>query len=103
MTGLPAKSVRRREDVRLLTGGGNYASDGKAAGMTAAVLVRSPHAHANIARLDTAAAKAMPGEQARLSALGAAAVFTKPFDPLKLGDEVRRVVSRLGGHTGSVA
>ena len=58
MTGLPAKSVRRREDVRLLTGGGNYASDGKAAGMTAAVLVRSPHAHANIARLDTAAAKA---------------------------------------------
>ena len=48
-------------------------------------------------------AKAMPGEQARLSALGAAAVFTKPFDPLKLGDEVRRVVSELGGQAGNIA
>ena len=29
MTTVQTKSVRRREDVRLLTGGGNYAADGK--------------------------------------------------------------------------
>ena len=37
-------------------------------------------------------AKAMPSEQARLSELGAIAVFTKPFDPLTLSTEVRRAV-----------
>jgi CheY-like chemotaxis protein len=33
-------------------------------------------------------AKAMPSEQARLSALGAVAVITKPFDPLTLAAAV---------------
>ena len=61
MTELQTRSVRRREDLRLLTGGGNYAADGKAAGMLACVFVRSPHAHARITGLDTTAAAAMPG------------------------------------------
>ena len=61
MTTVQTKSVRRREDVRLLTGGGNYASDGKAADMLVAVLLRSPHAHAAIDRLDVTAARTMPG------------------------------------------
>ena len=61
MTAVQTKSVRRREDVRLLTGGGNYAADGKAEGMLAVFLVRSPHAHATIDRLDVTAARAMPG------------------------------------------
>ena len=61
MTAVQTKSVRRREDVRLLTGGGNYAADGKAEGMLAVFLVRSPHAHASIDRLDVTAARAMPG------------------------------------------
>jgi carbon-monoxide dehydrogenase large subunit len=61
MTAVETKSVRRREDVRLLTGGGNYAADGKAEGMLVAFLLRSPHAHATIGRLDTEAAKTMPG------------------------------------------
>ena len=34
-------------------------------------------------------AKAMPSEVARLTALGAAGVLTKPFDPRTLADEVR--------------
>lgn len=37
-------------------------------------------------------AKAMPSEQARLSDLGAAAVVTKPFDPLTLAAEVAAAV-----------
>ncbi len=61
MTTVQTKSVRRREDVRLLTGGGNYAADGKPMDMLVAVLVRSPHAHARIDRLDVTAARAVPG------------------------------------------
>lgn len=61
MNAIQTKSVRRREDERLLTGGGNYASDGKAPGTLTTVFVRSPHAHATIVSLDVAAAKAIPG------------------------------------------
>jgi carbon-monoxide dehydrogenase large subunit len=61
MATLQAKSIRRREDERLLTGRGNYAADGKREGMLVAVLVRSPHAHASFDAVDTAAARAVPG------------------------------------------
>jgi len=61
MATLQAKSIRRREDERLLTGKGNYAADGKRDGMLAAVLVRSPHAHAAFDSIDISAARDMPG------------------------------------------
>ena len=61
MATLQSRSVRRREDVRLLTGKGNYAPIAQRAGMLHAVLVRSPHAHAAIGGIDVAAARAMPG------------------------------------------
>ncbi|HUB47220.1 MAG TPA: xanthine dehydrogenase family protein molybdopterin-binding subunit [Acetobacteraceae bacterium] len=61
MATLQAKSIRRREDERLLTGKGNYAADGKRDGMLAAVLVRSHHAHATFGSIDTSAARGMPG------------------------------------------
>ncbi len=61
MSTLESRSVPRREDRRLLTGGGNYAADAKRDGMLHAILVRSPHAHANISGIDVAAARAMPG------------------------------------------
>lgn len=61
MATLQAKSIRRREDVRLLTGQGNYAADGKRDRMLVAVLVRSPHAHASFDAVDTVAARAVPG------------------------------------------
>ncbi len=61
MANLQSRSVRRREDVRLLTGKGNYSADPHPPGMLEAVLVRSPHAHATIGGIDVAAARAMPG------------------------------------------
>jgi len=61
MATLQARSIRRREDERLLTGKGNYAADGQRDGMLAAVLVRSPHAHATFGAIDTSAARGMPG------------------------------------------
>jgi carbon-monoxide dehydrogenase large subunit len=61
MSTLESRSVRRREDERLLTGGGNYAADAHRPGMLHAVLVRSPHAHARINSIDVSAARGMPG------------------------------------------
>ena len=53
--------VRRKEDVRLLTGRGTYTDDMNRPGQAHAVVLRSPHAAARITRLDTTAARAMPG------------------------------------------
>ncbi len=61
--GLPhiGESFLRKEDYRFLTGDGQYVDDVTLANQSYAVFVRSPHAHANINRIDTAAAKAAPG------------------------------------------
>jgi carbon-monoxide dehydrogenase large subunit len=53
--------VARFEDQRLLRGGGRYSDDISLPGMVHGVVVRSPHAHARIVRVDTDAAKAAPG------------------------------------------
>ena len=55
------KSLRRREDLRLLTGRGTYTADAHPPGLLHAVLVRSPHAHADIRSIDLSAARATPG------------------------------------------
>ena len=54
-------AVQRKEDRRFITGQGRYTDDFVEKDMTHGVFLRSPHAHAKITRLDTAAAKAMPG------------------------------------------
>src|SRR5437773_1399397 len=61
------KSIKRREDPRFITGRGSYVDDLKIPGMAYAAFVRSPHAHARIKRIDTAAAKAHPGVVAVLT------------------------------------
>src|SRR5258705_2075121 len=53
--------VRRREDLRLLTGKGRYSDDVDLPGQAYAVMVRSRHAHALSRSIDTAPARAMPG------------------------------------------
>ena len=53
--------VARLEDPRLLTGRGSYTDDFHLPGMLEAAFVRSPHSHAKINGIDTAAAKAHPG------------------------------------------
>ena len=54
-------SIRRKEDYRFLTGGGQYTDDITLASQSYAVFVRSPHAHANIKSINIDAAKASPG------------------------------------------
>jgi CO/xanthine dehydrogenase Mo-binding subunit len=65
-TGVGA-SVRRREDLRFITGKGQYTDDISRPGETRAMFVRSPHAHARIKNVDTKAAAAMPGVLAVLT------------------------------------
>ena len=55
------RSLRRREDARFLTGRGDYLGDRAPEGEFAAVMLRSPHAHARIRAIDTAAAASLPG------------------------------------------
>ncbi|MBV9826976.1 MAG: xanthine dehydrogenase family protein molybdopterin-binding subunit, partial [Alphaproteobacteria bacterium] len=59
--------VRRKEDHRLLTGRGRYVDDLALPGMVHAVFVRSPHAHARLRGIDSAAALAAPGVLAVLT------------------------------------
>ena len=54
-------SMKRREDLRLITGRGTYVDDVKLVGMLHMALVRSPFAHANIKSIDTSAAQDSPG------------------------------------------
>jgi carbon-monoxide dehydrogenase large subunit len=55
------KPLRRLEDARLLRGEGRYTDDVRLEGAAHAAFLRSPHAHARIAALDLAAARAAPG------------------------------------------
>ena len=61
MAQLIGTAVKRKEDFRFLTGGGNYTDDINRPGQTHAYVVRSPHACANIKKIDTSKAKAAPG------------------------------------------
>jgi len=60
-------TVRRKEDLRLVTGRGTYSDDYNFPGQAYAAMVRSPHAHARIRSIDTAEARAMPGVLAVLT------------------------------------
>ena len=59
--------VPRFEDPRLLRGGGRYVDDMVLPRMLFGHVLRSPHAHALIRSIDTAAAKAAPGVLAVLT------------------------------------
>src|SRR3954452_12394333 len=59
--GTIGQSRRRREDGRFLTGRGRYVADLVPEDALRGVVLRSPHAHARITRLDAGAARAMRG------------------------------------------
>src|SRR5205807_9184765 len=53
--------IKRREDPRLITGRATYTDDLQISGLAYAEIVRSPHAHARIKRIDVEAARRQPG------------------------------------------
>ncbi len=66
-------TVRRKEDLRLVTGHGCYSDDFNFANQAYGAAVRSPHAHASIRGIDCAAASASPGVLAVLTGADALA------------------------------
>lgn len=59
--------VKRREDPRMLVGASQYVGDIVMPGTVDAAFVRSPHAHAELGRIDVTAARAAPGVLAVLT------------------------------------
>src|SRR5258708_2668165 len=53
--------LRRREDLKFITGNGRYVDDIRLAGTLHAAFLRSPHAHATIRRVDLSTAQAAAG------------------------------------------
>ena len=71
--GMIGAPIRRTEDFRFLTGQGHYLDDINRPNQTHAYFLRSPHAHAKIRGIDTAAATSAPGVVAVLTGADIAA------------------------------
>ena len=65
-TGIGAP-VRRKEDLRFITGRGQYTDDINRPGQAHAYFLRSPHAHAEIRGIDTSKTKKADGVLAILT------------------------------------
>jgi aerobic carbon-monoxide dehydrogenase large subunit len=81
--GLIGHSIRRQEDPRLLRGQGVYVGDLTLPGLLHLAVLRSPHAHARIQRIDIAVAAKVPGVVSVLGVLdveglGELPVLTRP-------------------------
>ena len=74
LTQVIGRSVRRREDRRLLTGSGQFVDDVRLPAALHAVFVRSQHAHARIRSLSTAEALACEGVELVLTGQDVAAL-----------------------------
>ena len=66
MDSMIGKSIRRKEDFRLLTGRGRFSDDVDVHGQAYAAFVRSPHAHARIRGVEAAAAITAVAEVGRI-------------------------------------
>ncbi|MBS0241798.1 MAG: xanthine dehydrogenase family protein molybdopterin-binding subunit, partial [Proteobacteria bacterium] len=109
-------SVKRKEDVRFITGKGQYVDDINRPGQTYAVFVRSPHAHAEIKGIDKAEAEASPGVLAVLTGEDLAAdkigglicgwmIHSKDGSPMKAGAHPALAVGKVryvGDHVAVV-
>ena len=71
--------VRRKEDLRLVTGAGCFSDDVNLPGQAYAVMVRSPHAHARIRSVAVAEARAAEGVVAVLTGADLLADGLKPI------------------------
>ncbi len=71
--------VERVEDLRFLRGRGEFVGDLRREGMVHAAILRSPIAHGRLRRLDAAAALAMAGVRAVITAAEIGAVPTIPL------------------------
>ena len=93
------RPIPRKEDARLVTGRGRFSDDFTLPGQAHAHLVRSPHAHARILSIETAAALAVPGVLAVLTGRDAAAdgLASIPHKPVPTNPNEFPLGGREGG------
>jgi len=109
-----SQSVTRKEDDAFLRGNGRYVADLVPPDACRAVVVRSPHAHARLNRIDVDAARAMPGVRLILTAadiadLGPLPCFgvppgitvDPPEYPILVGDIARHVGDAIAVGVGA--
>jgi carbon-monoxide dehydrogenase large subunit len=98
MTGGIGAPLPRKEDARLLTGGGAFSDDFNLAGQLYAAIVRSAHPHAEILALSAADAEAMEGVVAVLTARDLAADGVEPIrhPPPRIGPPDIHLTHRSG-------
>src|SRR6266487_4149969 len=90
------KARARKEDARLVTGQTNWTDNIKLPGMVHMAFLRSPLAHARIARVDVSAARAMPGVIAAFS--GADFASEQGSLPCALADDSPKVHADTAGN-----
>jgi putative selenate reductase molybdopterin-binding subunit len=99
------RSERRVDSVKLATGRGTFVDDIALPGMLHARILRSPHAHARIVRIDASKARAIPGVAAVLThedvprvpytTAGQGWPEPSPYDAVMLDRKVRFVGDRV--------
>jgi len=90
--------VRRKEDLRLVTGTGCFSDDVNLPGQVFAAMVRSPHAHAEIRAIDVTAARAAAGVLAVVTGADLLADGLKPIPhrPFLRGTPDITLINRSG-------
>jgi len=78
-----------------VTGRAQFSDDVRLPGMLHAKVLRSRHAHARIVRLDTAAAEALPGVKAVITAADAAGIYATQNEPAICGEVTRYIGEEL--------
>ena len=99
-------SVKRKEDLRFITGRGRYTDDVTLPRQSYAIFVRSPYAHAKIHSIDTAAARAQAGVLGVLTGTDYAAdrlgpllcgwmIHSKDGSPMRVGEHLPLAIDRV--------
>ena len=89
----------RPEGLEKVTGQAIYGGDVKLPGMVFGAVLRSPHAHARIKRVDTSAAEPMPGVLAVLTGADMPEVESKLVDMMEDLSDLRFASERIMAHT----
>src|SRR4029450_4578388 len=77
--GFMGKSVERKEDLRFLSGTGQYTDDITLPRQTFGVFLRSPHAHARLRGINASAAESAPGVLAVITGKDLASIGGVPW------------------------
>ena len=94
--GFIGKPIARKEDDRLLSGGGRYGDDVALPNQAYACMVRSPHAHARILNIDCSHATSLPGVVAAFDGRHTGDLKPIPTRPVTVNPHEVKLANRDG-------